>query len=152
MRRVLVPAVVMAGLLAAAAPAVRAESVNKTVPFELDRWYELKVQEGPVTLHRIRLAGKEGVLSKSKIFRPGNSEYLETVQIQLEYSNSSSKDWKAEMKIRWLDDQDRVVDGYNGSEDLSEEESFQHAQVTLSTLKYGLDRARKLSIRIDAVP
>lgn len=151
MRRALV-SVVVAGVLATAAPAVRAESVNKTVPFELDRWYELKVQEGPVTLHRIRIASKEGAISKSKLFRPGNSEYLETVQIQVEYSNSSSKDWKAEMKIHWLDDQDRVIDGYNGSESLGDEENFQHAHVALSTLKYGLDRAKKLRIRIDAVP
>ncbi len=151
MRRVLFHTVATASLIACTS-AVRAESVNKTVPFELDRWYELKVEEGPVILHRMRIAGKEGLVSKSKIFRPGNSEYLETVQIQIEYSNNSSKDWKAELKIHWLDEQDRIIDGYNGSEELGEEERFQHAHVSLSTLKYGLDRAKKLRIRMDAVP
>ncbi len=149
MRRLVVSATCMALLVSSAA---RGESVNKTLPFELDRWYEIKSSEGPVTLHRIRLAAKEGLVSKSKIFRPGNSEYLETVQIQLEYTNSSSREWKAEMRIHWLDEQDRVIDGYNGSEDLGEEENFQHATVTLSTLKYGLDRAKRLRIKIDAVP
>ncbi|HLA78833.1 MAG TPA: hypothetical protein VJU18_14745 [Vicinamibacteria bacterium] len=151
MRPVLFHAAVAVALTASAS-AVRAESVSKTVPFEVDRWYELKVEEGPVTLHRIRIASKEGLVSKSKIFRPGNSEYLETVQIQIEYSNTASKDWKAELKIHWLDEQDRIIDGYNGSEDLGDDEKFQHAHVSLSTLKYGLDRAKKLRIRIDAVP
>jgi len=129
-----------------------AETVNKTFPFDLDKWYDVGVTEGPVTIHRVRVARQGGMVTKSKIFRPGNSEYLDSVQIQVEYSNTATRDWKADLRVVWTDDKDLVIDGYNGSEQLDERESFQHATVSLSTFKYGLEKARRLRVEIVLKP
>ena len=131
-----------------AAPAL-AGSVHKSVPFALHQWVELGSEEGPVTLHRFRIEKKSGGLTKSKLFRPGNSEFLETIQLQLEYSNRSSHDWKAHLKIVWKDSKGRVIDGYVDKESLDDGESWDKATVTLSTLRYGLERAQTLEIEIE---
>ena len=54
---------------------------------KLGEWVELASTDGPVTLHRIRLV-REGGITKSTFMRPGNSQYLADVQIQLEYTNA----------------------------------------------------------------
>jgi len=148
MRRWEVPTVLSLMACVALSVGAAAESLNKSYPFELDKWYDVGVNEGPVTIHRVRVARQGGLVTKSKIFRPGNSEYLDNVQIQIEYSNTATRDWKADLRIVWTDDKDLVVDGYNGTEQLDEKESFQQATVTLSTLKYGLEKARKLRVEM----
>ena len=76
----------------------------------------------------------------------------EDVQIQLEFTNDSSNDWEARMSIEWLDGEGKPIDGYQGEEGLDSEQRHDQQTVTLSTLKYGLDRARKLKISIDTNP
>ncbi|MBZ0110973.1 MAG: hypothetical protein K8J08_00795 [Thermoanaerobaculia bacterium] len=126
--------------------AAAAGEVSKNVPFELGQWVELGVTDGPVTLHRIRLRRVSGGLTKSKFFRPGNDEFLETVQIQIEYSNASSEDWEVDLDVRWVDSKGATIDGYRDDEDLNDSETHADATVTLSTLKYGLDQAAKLLV------
>jgi hypothetical protein len=135
-------------VLAAAAPAA---AVEKTVPFALDQWIELKTTEGPVTLHRIRLASQSGV-TKSKIFRPGGSSYTADVQIQLEFSNDATADYEARIRFEWLDASGAVIDGFEGGEGLDSEARFEQQTVTLSTLRYGLDRAKSLRFSISVSP
>jgi len=139
-------------LLTALAAPVRAGEAEKTVSFELEKWVELGVSDGPVTLHRIRLTKEGGGFTKSKLMRPGNSEYLEDVQIQLEFSNSASKDWEARMRIEWIDGDGRTIDGYNDTENLDDDSRYDQQTVTLSTLRYGIERAKKLKIRIEFYP
>jgi len=142
----------VAGLLAAGRPAAAA-GVNRTFPFETDKWYSLDdAKEGPVSLHRIQIARREGLLTKSNLFRPGNAEYLASIEIRLEYSNSATRDWKAKFRLALLDEQEREIDGYNGSEGLDEDQSHNIVTIKLSTLKYGLERARKLRVVIDSEP
>ena len=141
------PFVLAFGLLAAAAPATAGE-VEKTVPFALDQWIDLASEDGPVTLHRMRIERHAGV-TKSRIMRPGNAEYLQDVQIQIEYSNAASRDWEARLRIEWLDADGRAIDGYNDTENLDSDSRHDQQTVTLSTLRYGLDRASKLKIRIE---
>lgn len=142
---------VTAALLASLASPAFAGEVSKDAGFALDQWIELKATDGPVTLHRIRLVKQSGV-TKSKFLRPGNSQFLSDVQIQLEYSNDSSKDWEAHLDIQWVDGSGEVIDGYNDTEGLDSESRNDDATVTLSTLKYGLERAKKLKIKIDFYP
>jgi len=139
--------ILAAALLASLCLPLSAAAVEKSAPFALDQWIELKVTEGPVTLHRIRLASQGG-LTKSKIMRPGNSEYLSDVQIQLEFSNEATDDWKAEIRFRWLDAEGKEIDGYNGGQQLDSESKFEQQTVTLSTLRYGLDKAKKVELEI----
>ena len=133
-------------LLALLAP-LPALAVEKSAPFALDQWIELKATEGPVTLHRIRLTGQGGI-TKSKFMRPGNTEYVSDVQIQLEFSNEATDDWKAQIHFRWLDAEGKVIDGYNGGEQLDSESKFEQQTVTLSTLRYGLEKAKKIEVEI----
>lgn len=138
--------------LIVAASALAGGPVDKAVPFELGKWIELEHTEGPVVLHRIRVVEQTGAITKSTIFRPVGSEYLKTVQIQLEYSNSATKDWGCFMQVEWLDADEKVIDGYRDSESLDDREVHDAATVTLSTLKYGLERAKTLRIRLEVHP
>jgi hypothetical protein len=140
-----------AGRLAAAlalvvtVPALAGE-VEKKADFELDRWIELEATDGPVTLHRFRIVRAAG--TKSRILRPGNSEYLEDVQLQVEFSNDASRDWEARLDVVWSDASGNPIDGYLDSENLDNDSRHDQQTVTLSTLRYGLERAKKLSVRI----
>lgn len=127
------------------APA-RAGEVEKKVDFELDRWVELEATDGPVTLHRFRIVHASG--TKSRILRPGNSEYLEDVQLQLEFSNGATRDWEARFDVVWSDASGQPIDGYHDTENLDSDSRHDQQTVTLSTLRYGLERARELSVRI----
>ena len=135
--------------LAAAVPAHAQMSVNRTVDFELDRWFELEERDGPVTLHRLRLERDSGGL-KSRL--AGSNEFQVPIRVILEYSNHSSKDWEANFHVVWSDASGEPIDGYTGSSDIDEEKKFERAGGTVSTLKYGLTRARKLKIVINAKP
>ncbi len=144
--------VVAALVLAAAAPAAAGNTIARSVEFSLGTWIELNLTEGPVTLHRIRLAEQSGPLTKSQLFRPVGSEYLKTVQIQLEYSNAATKDWDAYVTFEWLDADGEVIDGYRDSESLDDRELHDLATVTLSTLKYGLAKAKTIRFSITVTP
>jgi hypothetical protein len=131
-------------LVAAANPAA---AIEKEVPFAVDQWIDLQVTEGPVTLHRIRLASQSGV-TKSKIFRPGGSSYTTDVQIQLEFTNQSTDDYEARIRFEWLDAAGVAIDGYDGTEGLDNEARFEQQTMTISTLRYGLDKAKKIRLSI----
>ena len=105
-----------------------------------------------MTFHRIQVARQQGLFTKSTLFRPGNSEYLASIEIKLEYSNSATRDWKAKFRLALLDEGGLEIDGYNGTEDLNEQESHTLATIKLSTLKYALERARKLRVVIECEP
>jgi hypothetical protein len=143
----------MVTLLAAvlAAPASAQTSVDKTVPFELDKWYELNVKEGPITLHRIRLERSGGGGLKARV-TGGEDEYRIPVKVELEYSNISSTDWRAVFRISWVDDGGEAIDGYNGSHELEEKKDFSRAGGTVTTLRYGLIRARKVRFLLNVKP
>src|SRR5690606_8965078 len=130
------------------ASAATAGEVERTEAFALDRWIPLEVSDGPVTLHRIRLASSSRS-PKSKLMRPGNDEYLADVQVQLEFTNDATRDWEASLRIEWLDAAGHVVDGYRDTEELDSDSRHDVQTVTLSTLRYGLERASKLRVRIE---
>lgn len=152
MRRSIAIAVGLAalGALALNAPAA-AGTVSKKVKFELGKWYDLGVTDGPATLHRIRVE-RMGESVKSHLMRPGNSEYTKDVRIELEYSNTATRDWNVAMHVHLLDDDGTVIDGYNDSETLDDSSSNDLVTVTLSTLQYGLDHAKTLSIELTFGP
>jgi len=140
-----------ATLAAASALPARAAQVDKSVPFQLDGWIALDSTDGPLTLHRVRLAhASEGI--KSKFMRPNNTEYVQDVQIQLEFTNAASHDWKARLDIAWLDADGKVIDGYLDTENLDDGSHHDLQTVTLSTLKYGIAHARTLRVRIEYFP
>lgn len=131
----------------------QAGGVSRTFPYETDKWYQLDAApEGPVTLHRLQVARQRGLFTTSNLFRPGNTEYLAAIEIRLEYSNSATTDWKARLQIAFLDEENREIDGYKGSEDLDEQQKHNVATIKLSTLKYALARARKLRVVIECEP
>ena len=140
-----------ATVLAAPAPASAQTSVDRTVPFELDKWYELNVKEGPVTLHRIRLERTSGGGLKARV-TGGEDEYRVPVKVELEYSNISSTDWKAVFRVSWMDEGGETIDGYNGSHQLDEKKDFNRAGGTVTTLRYGLAHARKLRLLLNVKP
>ena len=145
-------ALILALAVAVVVPAAAlAGTAEKTVPFAFDQWVELASTDGPVTLHRVRIV-RQGGVTKSSFMRPGGSQYLDDVQVQLEFTNDATKDWEAKFSIEWLDGEGHAIDGYQGKEDLDSEQRHDQQTVTLSTLKYGLEKAKKLKIRIDYNP
>ncbi|MEO8275785.1 MAG: hypothetical protein ABI639_06165 [Thermoanaerobaculia bacterium] len=125
-----------------------AGTLDKTAAFKIGEWIDLASSDGPVTLHRVRLVHESG-FTKSSFIRPGNSQYLDDVQIQLEFSNDASKDWEARITFEWTDSDGNVIDGYKGKEGLDSEKKHDVQTMTLSTLKYGLEHAKKVTIHID---
>ena len=150
-RTCLVSLSVLCLLLVALAPA-GAETFDKKVKFQMGDWIDIDLEDGPATLHRMRIIRDDGGFTKSKFFRPGNDEYLETVQIQIEYSNSSSRDWEADIEIEWVDSKGRAIDGYNDTEEMDDRERHDLMTVTLSTLSYGLAQAQKMNVRLEIYP
>lgn len=138
--------------LLVAATVMAGDALDKTVPFALGTWVELERTEGPVVLHRMRVVEQTGTITKSSIFRPTGSEYLKTVQIQVEYSNSATKDLTLWMQVEWVDADGKVIDGYRDDESLDDREVHDLVTVTLSTLKYGLERAKDLKIHLEVRP
>jgi hypothetical protein len=147
------PALAAFAVTAAISVPARSAPYQRTVPFVLDQWVDIEQKDGPVTLHRLRIERKAGIKGfKSVLTRPGNSQFLQDVQIQLEYSNPSTTDWQVKARIVWLDAADQVIDGYEGTEDLDEGESHELATMLFSTLRYGLDQARRLRIELEVIP
>ncbi len=140
-----------AGVLLAPATAA-AGTVSKESPFALDEWIPLEVTDGAVTLHRIRISRDLGRVTKSRLMRPGSSESLVSVQIQLDYTNTSRKDWDAHLTITLEDAEGREVDTYSGKEALSDRSNSDLAVVRLATLKYALDMSKTLRLKIDFQP
>lgn len=139
-------------LVALIVPAAWAGEVEKKVNFALGEWVDLNSTDGPVTIHRVRLERQSG-LTKSKLFRPGGGAvYTSDVQVQLEFTNDATHDWDAAVEVEWLDKDGESIDGYRGTESLDSESRRDLQTITLSTLKYGLDRAKKLRVRIEFHP
>jgi hypothetical protein len=136
---------------ALAAPAAAQPTVDKTLPFELDKWYELNVKEGPITLHRLHIERQGGVPLKARVTGT-DEEFRVPLKVELEYSNIASTDWKAVVRITWLDESNEVIDGYNATSGLDEKKDFNRTGGTVVTLRYGLARARKLRVLISARP
>jgi hypothetical protein len=133
--------------LAFAAATAEAAHIKKSFPFELDKWYALDVVDGEVTIHRIRVREMESNF-KTRVFRPSNSEFAMTVQIQVEYTNDSSRDVEADLDIVWVDGSGHEIDGYRDDEDMDEGEK-DDMTMTFSTSKYGLEKAKTLQVEID---
>ena len=143
----------MTAVILLASPA-SAGKIEKTLPFELDHWYELGAADGPVTLHRIQIERQgAGGFNKSFLSRPGNTEFLESVRILIDYSNKDRhKDWKAHLDITWLDASGEVIDGYVDKETIDNDKNHDDIHVALSTLKYGIKKAKSLRVRITFEP
>ncbi len=135
----------------AVAPAGAAEVV-RSYDFDVDEWRQIEETDGAVTLHRIRVDRKEGRLTKSTLARPHNQEYLEAVRFQLEYTNESSQKWKARILVRWLDEDGNIIDGFSANEDLDKKSARKVVQASVSTFKYGLERAKTLEVEIRFEP
>jgi hypothetical protein len=131
-----------------ALPTMAAAQVNMTVDFDLDKWWDVEKTSGSVTVHRIRVKDQKSNI-KSKLFRPGNSEYLKTIVIEMEFSNDATRDIEADVNIEWKDSSGKTIDGYHDDEDFDEGERHEIQTITLSTLQYGLEVAKKLHIKID---
>ncbi len=138
-------------LLLAATPAM-AGQVAETFDFALDEWMDLDATDGPITLYRVRLDKVEGRLTKATVARPYNPEFVETVRLQLEYTNESSSKWNARLTARWLDEDGDPIDGISANEKLDKKSARKITQVSLVTLKYGLERARTLEVEIHYEP
>ena len=137
--------------LLAAAPAAGGE-VTKTFDFELDSWHDIDAVDGPVKLHRIRLDRKQDRLTKSVLSRPYNQDYLDVVQVTLEYTNEATASWKARLDIRWLDAEGRVIDGFGANEKLEKKAARQVFRVSIPTLKYAVERAETLEVKVHFQP
>ena len=133
-------------VLCLAAPAA-ADTIEREFPFEVDQWFDLDYKDGDITVRRVRIKSVSGNF-KSKVFRPGKSDFVTDVQIQVEYSNRGPNDVEADLDIVWVDSQGREIDGYRGEEDMDEGENDEMT-AALSTLVYGLDVAKKLIVKID---
>lgn len=142
----------LAASVLAALPA-HAAVVQKEVPFVLDEWITLEVTDGPVTLHRVKLASDAGPMSRPGLARPGESHsFLRPVQVVLEYTNAGKDDWEAQLRLVWVDAAGVEMDGFITKENLDHEEAKEKAKSSLATLRYAIDHAKTLNLRIEFRP
>ena len=131
-------------------PAAAGE-VAKSFTFELDKWFDLSSTDGPVTIHRLRLERVGGGFTKLARLG-GSSDYAASVELQIEYTNDATSDWKADVVVEWLDAKGEVIDGYRSDLNLDEGDRHELKKSTITTLRYGLDQARKLRVEIRTNP
>lgn len=128
------------------------EEIVRTYEFAVDNWKEIAVEDGAVTLHRIRLDHKEDRVTQATLARRPNEEYLQPIRFQLEYSNSSTAKKKVRIKLSWLDEEGRVIDGFGAAESLQKQSARRTVQASVATLKYGLEQAATLQVEIRFEP
>ena len=145
-------ACVVAATLALAPAPLAAGEVRNDVKLEFDRWVDLKVSDGPVTLHRFRLIRDAKGSIKSRIARPSNSRYLEDVRLEIEYSNDASRDWELTVRGEWTDARGEAIDGVDQTESLDDGKRFESVTITFPTLRYGLDHGTKLKLELFFTP
>ena len=119
--------------------------------FEIGKWYDLAIKNGPVTIHRFRIERKASRLSKLKSLLPGNSQDMEDLQLQIEYSNQADSDWQTSFDVSWLDKSGKLIDGFHGNEDLTAGRDHDLVTNSLSTSRYGVEQADKLQYHITAL-
>ncbi len=139
----------MAVLIALVVPTASAGEIDTSFPFVLDEWIEINYEEDGLKIQRIRVETIESNF-KSRVFRPGlkNDPLIQDVQIQVEYSNDTTRDVEADLEIFWVDAKGERIDGYAGEEDMDEGERNEEMTALRSTLVYGLDAAKKLEVKI----
>ncbi|MDH3255137.1 MAG: hypothetical protein OEM62_09115 [Acidobacteriota bacterium] len=152
MKRMILSTMAVLLMVAATGIPASAEEVTRTYEFAVDEWREIQATDGPVTLHRIRLDRKEDRFNKSALARPYNQEYLEPIRFQLEYSNGSTGKWRARVTVRWLDEDGEIIDGFSANETLGKKSAQKVTQASVSTLKYGLAKAKTLEVEIRFEP
>ena len=152
MKKQILGTIAVALVLVLTASAALADEVVKRYAFAIDVWQPIDATDGPVTLHRIRIDRKEDRITKSMLARPYNQQYLEPIRFQLEYSNNASKKWRARITVRWLDENDQVIDGFSANETLDKKSASKIAQASVATLKYGLAKAKTLEVQVRFEP
>lgn len=148
------PIAAVACLLLGSAPLPGEDAVEQSFAFETDKWFPLGDAQGsaPAVLHRIQVTRQPGGFGKSLLMRPGNSDFLAPLEFRIEYSNSATHDWKVKLRVTLVDDAGREIDGYSGTENLDEGERHQLLTLKIATLKYGLEKARKLRVTAELRP
>jgi hypothetical protein len=48
--------------------------------------------------------------------------------------------------VRWLDEEGRIIDAFSANEVMGKKSARKVAQASVSTLKYGLERAKTLEV------
>jgi hypothetical protein len=141
------PALLALVYLAPAEP-LRA-ATTKSFDFALETWFDVEHTEGAVTVHRARLTRKSGGFS---VKSPANEPNLQAVEVQIEYSNETDRKWKGWYTIRWLDENGTLIDGFQDKGGFTAKSARRLVNTSVTTLKYGLDRAKKLEIEIFLEP
>lgn len=121
--------------------------INETLSFEIGEWVEFEAKDGPLTIHRVRVVeGGGGFAAK---LQRGDSDFHTSLQLQIEFSNFGDEDRLAYYEVVWVDGRGEVIDGFVGKKNLDEGEAHERVTANTSALKYGLDKARKLKIKIE---
>ncbi|HVS14176.1 MAG TPA: hypothetical protein VMV46_09645 [Thermoanaerobaculia bacterium] len=136
------------GALASASTA-SAQTVDESFPFELERWYRIEHTSGPVTIHRLRLTHTQGGFA-SRLKR--DDRYQQQVTLELEFSNQGDADWKCQAEVEWLDEAGLVIEGVTSKLELDDRKQNDIRRESKVVLRYGLQRARTLHIKLRLDP
>ncbi len=134
-------AAVLGVVVFGASPAA-AESWKKTVPFAVDQWIEVGATDGAVTVHRLRLSS--GVSEVGRRLR--GSDYTEALRLELEFTNDSDTDWKAQLQVVWEDQSGETIQGLDTKVDLDDKSKRAIRKDGVTAFSYGLRKASKLRI------
>jgi hypothetical protein len=129
-----------------------AAPITRAFDFEVDSWYAVDQKEGPITIHRVRLETRSGGRVKSTVSRPLNETNMQPIALRIEYSNEADRKWTSHVEVRWLDEDGKLIDGFQTKQGLTRNSARKVNQATVTTLKYGLERAATLEVEVRLEP
>ncbi|MEM6704280.1 MAG: hypothetical protein AAF690_16305 [Acidobacteriota bacterium] len=134
-----------------AAPAT-AQKVQRTLPFEVDQWIDLEVVNGAITLHRFRIVRDNTLVEPKLLGSKPDFEFHDGLQFQLEFTNDGDYNWKADVRLEWKDDREALIEGMSGQVTLNKRKRHHVRKVTDVALRYGIQRAQQLELKITVNP
>ena len=134
------------------ASAAGAQNVDRAIPFELDQWIDLEVNDGAITLHRFRIVRDNSLVTPRLLGSKPDFEYHDGLQFQLEFTNDGDYNWKADVRLQWKDDRDALIEGMSGEVRLAKNKRHHVRTITDTALRFGLLRASQLEIKISIDP
>lgn len=129
-----------------------AQNVQRTIPFEVDQWVDLEVVNGAITLHRFRLVRDNTLVEPKLLGSKPDFEFHDGLQFQLEFTNDGDYNWKADVRLEWKDDRDALIEGMAGQVTLNKRKRHHVRKVTDIALRYGIQRAEQLELKITVNP
>lgn len=139
-------AIITVALTLSVRPA-EAETIEQSFDFQTGEWNDIDQKSGGITIHRVRVTKGSGGFVSSITGGVNDQNYLE-ITVELEYSNEGDNKIKSTFSVQFLDADGETIDGFEIDQNFKKNSSRQVAKQSMSSSKYGIGKAARLSVKI----